>query len=158
MVLDKLKEKEVELVFVTLHVGLDSFRPVRVEDPQQHTMHKEYGEITEEAAIKLTAAKEAGRRIICVGTTAVRLLEHAALAGDEAQVLKPFQGWVDLFILPGHQFRLVDGLITNFHLPCSTLLMLVCAFTEKEFIDRAYQEAIESGYRFYSFGDCMLIL
>ncbi len=156
--LDKCQEKGIELAFVTLHVGLDSFRPIRVEDPREHPMHQEYGEISKAVAAKLTTAKAEGRRIVCVGTTTVRLLEQAALAGDEAQVMKPFQGWADLFILPGHKFRFVDGLITNFHLPRSTLLMLVCAFTSKELIDHAYQEAIRLGYRFYSFGDAMLIL
>ena len=156
--LDSFKEKGVEVVFVALHVGLDSFRPVRVEDPHLHPMHSEYGELTEESALKLSQAKSEGRRIVCVGTTTVRLLEQAALAADETQILKPFKGWTDLFILPGHRFRLVDGLITNFHLPCSTLLMLVCAFAGKELIDYAYQEAIRSGYRFYSFGDAMLVL
>ena len=127
-------------------------------NPQQHPMHKEYGEISEGVAVKLAAAKTEGRRIVCVGTTTVRLLEHAALAGGEAQTLKPFQGWTSLLILPGHRFRIVDALITNFHLPRSTLLMLVCAFAGKELVDRAYQEAIRSGYRFYSFGDAMLII
>jgi len=156
--LDKFAQKGIDLAFVTLHVGLDSFRPIRVEDPQQHPMHREYGELTEEAAAKLVSAKAKGGRIICVGTTAVRLLEQAALAASEAERLKPFKGWTSLFILPGHQFRLVDGLITNFHLPRSTLLMLVCAFAGKGLIDRAYQEAIRLGYRFYSFGDAMLII
>jgi S-adenosylmethionine:tRNA ribosyltransferase-isomerase len=156
--LDKFAEKEIDLAFVTLHVGLDSFRPIRVEDPQQHPMHREYGELTEEVANKLVSAKAKGSRIICVGTTTVRLLEQAALAASEAEILRAFKGWTSLFILPGHQFRLVDGLITNFHLPHSTLLMLVCAFAGKGLIDRAYQEAIRLGYRFYSFGDAMLIL
>ncbi|MFC2009705.1 S-adenosylmethionine:tRNA ribosyltransferase-isomerase [Chloroflexota bacterium] len=144
--------------FVTLHVGLDSFRPVRVEDMNQHQMHQEYGELTEGVASKLSKAKAEGRRVVCVGTTTVRLLEQAALAADEPEMIKPFKGWTSLFISPGHQFRLVDSLITNFHLPRSTLLMLVCAFAGKELIDRAYQEAINSGYRFYSFGDGMMIL
>ncbi len=156
--LDKFKEKGIELAFIDLHVGLDSFQPVRVEDPHLHPMHSEYGELTEEVALKLFQAKSEGRRIVCVGTTTVRLLEQAALAADEAQILKPFKGWTNLFILPGYRFRLVDGLITNFHLPRSTLLMLVCAFAGKEMIDHAYQEAIRSGYRFYSFGDAMLVL
>ena len=155
--LDNFAQKGIDLAFVTLHVGLDSFRPIRVEDPQQHSMHKEYGELTEEEAAKLASAKAKGNRIICVGTTTVRLLEQAALAASEAERLKPFKGWTSLFILPGHQFRLVDGLITNFHLPRSTLLMLVCAFADKGLIDQAYQEAIKLGYRFYSFGDAMLI-
>ena len=121
-------------------------------------MHREYGELTEEVATKLVSAKARGSRIICVGTTTVRLLEQAALTASEAEILKPFKGWTSLFILPGHQFRLVDGLITNFHLPRSTLLMLVCAFAGKGLIDHAYQEAIRLGYRFYSFGDAMLII
>jgi len=156
--LDKFTEKEIDLAFVTLHVGLDSFRPIRVEDPQQHPMHREYGELTEEVATKLASAKAKGSRIICVGTTTVRLLEQAALTTNKPERLKPFKGWTSLFILPGHQFRLVDGLITNFHLPRSTLLMLVCAFAGKGLIDHAYQEAIRLGYRFYSFGDAMLII
>jgi len=156
--IDKFKKKGVEIAFVTLHVGLDSFRPVRVEDLNQHRMHQEYGELTEGVASKLSKAKAEGRRVVCVGTTTVRLLEQAALAADEPEIIKPFKGWTSLFISPGHQFRLVDSLITNFHLPRSTLLMLVCAFAGKELIDRAYQEAINSDYRFYSFGDGMMIL
>jgi len=156
--LHQIENKGVRLAFVTLHVGLDSFRPVRVEDPGQHHMHSEYGELSQEAATELASARARGNRVICVGTTAVRLLEQAALASGEAEILKPFRGGVDLFILPGHRFRLVDRLITNFHLPRSTLLMLVSAFAGKELIDRAYQEAISLRYRFYSFGDCMLIL
>ena len=156
--LGKFAAKGIELAFVTLHVGLDSFRPIRVEDPRQHPMHKEYGELTDEVATKLASAKAKGGRIICVGTTTVRLLEQAALAAGEAEILKPFKGWTSLFILPGHQFRLVDSLITNFHLPRSTLLMLVCAFAGKVLTDHAYQEAIRLGYRFYSFGDAMLVL
>lgn len=156
--IDRFEEKGIGLAFVTLHVGMDSFRPVRVEDPHQHPMHREYGELTEEAAAKLTRAKAEGRRIVCVGTTAVRLLEQAALEAGEAPVVKPFRGWTDLFIFPGHRFRLVDCLVTNFHLPRSTLLMLVSAFAGRELIDRAYQEAAKLEYRFYSFGDAMLIL
>jgi S-adenosylmethionine:tRNA ribosyltransferase-isomerase len=156
--LQQIENKGVKLAFVTLHVGLDSFRPVRVEDPGQHQMHSEYGELSVEAAAELTAAGARGNRIICVGTTAVRLLEQAAVASGEAEAVKSFRGGVDLFILPGHRFRLVDRLITNFHLPRSTLLMLVSAFAGKELIDRAYQEAISLRYRFYSFGDAMLIV
>lgn len=156
--LDKFGEKGVELAFVTLHVGLDSFRPIRVEDPHQHPMHMEYGELTEETAEKISKAKAEGRRIVCVGTTTVRLLEQAALESDEVPGVKPFSDWTSLFIFPGHRFRLVDCLITNFHLPRSTLLMLVCAFASKELIESAYQEAVRSGYRFYSFGDGMMIL
>ncbi|MBM4462296.1 MAG: tRNA preQ1(34) S-adenosylmethionine ribosyltransferase-isomerase QueA [Chloroflexi bacterium] len=156
--LQQIENKGVRLAFVALHVGLDSFRPVRVEDPGQHHLHSEYGEIGVEAATEIATATARGSRIICVGTTAVRLVEQAALASGASGILKPFRGWVDLFILPGHRFRLVDCLITNFHLPRSTLLMLVSAFASKELIDCAYQEAIRQRYRFYSFGDCMLIL
>jgi len=155
--IDKFKEKEIELAFVTLHVGLDSFRPIRVEDPHLHQMHSEYGELNEEVASKLSQAKSEGRRIVSVGTTTMRLLEQVAPETDKGQIIKSFRGWVSLFILPGYRFRLVDALLTNFHLPRSTLLMLVCAFAGKELIDHAYQEAVRSGYRFYSFGDAMLV-
>jgi S-adenosylmethionine:tRNA ribosyltransferase-isomerase len=155
--LEKLKEKGVELLFVTLHVGLDTFRPVREEDPLKHPIHKEYGIVTEEVASRLNQAKGEGRRVICVGTTTVRIIEGAAQASQES-VIEPFEGGVSLFILPGYRFRLVDALITNFHLPRSTLLMLVAAFAGKDFIFSAYEEAIARKYRFYSFGDAMLIL
>jgi len=154
--MDKLQGKGVRFVFVTLHLGLDSFRPVQVDDPGEHVIHKEYGELTPEVARELNQAKAEGRRVICVGTSAVRMLEHAA-RGNEGGV-KPFTGWVDLFIWPGHRFQMVDALITNFHLPRSTLLMLVSAFAGRELILQAYREAMGLGYRFYSFGDCMLIL
>jgi len=156
--LQRVKEKGVRFALVTLHVGLDTFRPVRVEDPALHAIQSEYGEINEEAAGELASGRAGGNRIVCVGTTTVRLLEHAARAGGEGGVPGPFRGGVDLFILPGHRFRLVDCLITNFHLPRSTLLMLVSAFGGKDLIARAYQEAITLNYRFYSFGDCMLIV
>ena len=154
--LDRLQGRGIECLFVTLHIGLDTFRPVSEDDPRKHIIYREYGRIDKKVANRLSIAGEEGRRIICVGTTAVRLLEHAAKISGEA--LKPFRGWVDLFILPGHCFRMVDGLITNFHLPRSTLLMLVSAFTGRELTLQAYSEAIERGYRFYSFGDAMLIL
>lgn len=153
--LQRLKENGIRFAFVTLHVGLDTFSPVRVEDPKDHPMHKEYGELSEEMAHQLNKTKEEGGRIICVGTTTVRVLEQAAQRGNRIQA---FHGWTDLFILPGYRFRTLDGLITNFHLPRSTLLMLVAAFAGKGFIQRAYQEAMRLGYRFYSFGDAMLIL
>jgi S-adenosylmethionine:tRNA ribosyltransferase-isomerase len=156
--MSQIREMGIELVFVTLHVGLDTFRPIREEDPRQHHIHHEFGVLTPEAAERLTRARGDGHRIICVGTTAVRLVEQAALASEESEGVKPFQGWVDLFILPGHRFRLVDAMITNFHLPRSTLLMLVSAFAGKDLISHAYQEAIRQRYRFYSFGDAMLIL
>jgi S-adenosylmethionine:tRNA ribosyltransferase-isomerase len=156
--LSQIREKGIDLVFVTLHVGLDTFRPIREEDPREHHIHHEFGMLTPEAAARLTAAKANSNRIICVGTTAVRLLEQAALASEGIEGVKPFQGWADLFILPGHRFRLVDAMITNFHLPRSTLLMLVSAFAGKDLISHAYQEAIRERYRFYSFGDAMLVL
>jgi S-adenosylmethionine:tRNA ribosyltransferase-isomerase len=151
--LEKIQTKGVRCVFVTLHVGLDTFRPVKEEDPAEHAIYREYGVVGKEAAAEMTRARREGRRIICVGTTTVRLVEQAALAGGGA-----FQGWVELYILPGHRFRMVDGLVTNFHLPRSTLLMLVTAFGGKELIDKAYREAISEKYRFYSFGDAMLVI
>jgi S-adenosylmethionine:tRNA ribosyltransferase-isomerase len=158
--LSQLKKNEVEFAFVTLHVGLGSFQPVRAEDVRQHKMHREYCELSPKTASRLSRAKAEGRRIIAVGTTAARVLEQAALLGEKSNSspLPPFKGWNDLFILPGHRFRVVDALITNFHLPRSTLLMLVSAFAGEEFIGRAYKEAMRLGYRFYSFGDAMLIL
>jgi len=154
--LKRLEQKGVHLLFVSLHIGLDTFSPVREDDPREHHIHREYGVLSEEVAKQLSCAKKEGRRVICVGTTAVRILEHVAQLSEPPN-LAPFEGWVSLFILPGHQFRMTDGLITNFHLPRSTLLMLVSAFAGKELIEQAYQEAIASGYRFYSFGDAMLI-
>jgi S-adenosylmethionine:tRNA ribosyltransferase-isomerase len=155
--LERLKEKGIELLFVTLHVGLDTFRPVQEEDPLKHPIHKEYGIVTKEVADRLSQARGEGRRIICVGTTTVRIIEGAAQASRRS-VIEPFQGGVELFILPGYCFRLVDALITNFHLPRSTLLMLVTAFAGRDFVLNAYKEAIARKYRFYSFGDAMLIL
>ena len=155
--LDVIERKGVLCRFVTLHVGLDTFRPVTEEGPHEHVIYREYGILDEEVAAELTRARRDGRRIICVGTTTVRVMEQAAKAGTPVEQ-KPYEGWVELFILPGHRFRLVDALITNFHLPKSTLLMLVTAFGGKELVDTAYREAIADGYRFYSFGDAMLIL
>jgi S-adenosylmethionine:tRNA ribosyltransferase-isomerase len=155
--LEKLGAKGIELLFVTLHVGLDTFRPVREEDPLKHPIHKEYGIVTEEVASRLNKAKGEGRRVIGVGTTTVRIIEGVAQA-SRTSAIEPFEGWVSLFILPGFRFRLVDALITNFHLPRSTLLMLVAAFAGKDFILNAYEEAKSRNYRFYSFGDAMLIL
>lgn len=155
--LETIKKKGVECRFVTLHVSLDTFRPVREEDPLRHIIYKEYGILSEEQASQLSRAKSEGRRIICTGTTTVRLVEQASQVSSPYN-LQPFAGWASLFILPGHRFRLVDALITNFHLPRSTLLMLVSALGGRELIMRAYQEAIASGYRFYSFGDAMLVL
>ncbi len=154
--LNQVQKKGVELLFVTLHVGLDSFRPVKVENPEKHILHREYCELTSEVAQKINRAKAEKRRIVCVGTTTTRALEGApkTIEGE----LKPFADWIGLFILPNYKFQVVDALVTNFHLPRSTLLMLVSAFAGRELILRAYREAIQQGYRFYSFGDAMMIL
>jgi S-adenosylmethionine:tRNA ribosyltransferase-isomerase len=155
--LNQMKNKGVQLLFVTLHIGLDTFRPVREEDPLNHPIHKEYGILTKEVADELSWAKREGRRIICAGTTAVRLVEAAAQGGDSTRI-QPFDGWVNLLALPGYQFCMADAMITNFHLPRSTLLMMVAAFAGRDFILSAYEEAIAQNYRFYSFGDAMLII
>jgi S-adenosylmethionine:tRNA ribosyltransferase-isomerase len=155
--LRKIQEKGVRCLFTTLHIGLDTFRPVTEEDPQEHRIYREYGVLGKDVAQELSLAKSENRRVICVGTTATRIVEHGA-AVSKKDVIDPFEGWVDLFILPGHCFRIADVLLTNFHLPKSTLLMLVSAFAGKEAIDIAYQAAVNEKYRFYSFGDAMLIL
>lgn len=152
--LARIQAKGVRCLFVTLHVGLDTFRPVQEDDPRHHRIHREYGIVTPEVAAAVAEAKRAGRRVICVGTTSVRLIEAAA----QGEGIRALNGWVDLFILPGYRFRVVDAMITNFHLPRSTLLMLVSAFAGKDLIDRAYREAMTQRYRFYSFGDAMLLL
>ena len=156
--LDALRSRGVELVFVTLHVGWDSFRPVSVEDVADHRMHAEQWELGAQAAAAVSAAKREGRRVVCVGTTAVRLLEQAAaVTAAGADAVAPGDGWASLFIYPGYRFRVIDTLVTNFHLPRSTLLMLTSAFAGRELLLRAYAEAVEERYRFYSFGDAMLI-
>jgi len=155
--LDEIERKGVQCLFVTMHIGLDTFSPVREEDPARHTIHREYGVVSEEVARQLSLAKKEGRRIVCVGTTTVRILEHVAQISSPLQ-LEAFADWISLFILPGHRFRIADALVTNFHLPRSTLLMLISAFAGRELVASAYQEAIAEKYRFYSFGDAMLIL
>jgi S-adenosylmethionine:tRNA ribosyltransferase-isomerase len=158
--LEQLRQLGVETAYVTLHVGLDTFRPVHGEDPAEHKIHTEYYELSADTAALLNRARAEGRRIIAVGTTSVRVLEQVGqnqLAAGDGR-LTAASGQADLFILPGHRFRLVDAMLTNFHLPRSTLLMLVSAFAGREQILRAYQEAIDRRYRFYSFGDAMLIL
>ena len=154
--LDEIAGRGITCLFVTLHIGLDTFSPVREEDPLNHTIHKEYGVVTREVAGELSRARQENRRIVCVGTTSVRILEQVARLYDPLQ-LEPYADWVNLFILPGHKFKMVDAMVTNFHLPRSTLLMLVSAFAGKELINKAYDEAIAEGYHFYSFGDAMLI-
>jgi S-adenosylmethionine:tRNA ribosyltransferase-isomerase len=149
-----LREREVETTRVTLHVGAGTFLPVRVEDVTQHKMHAERGFVTAETAAKINATRKAGGRIIPVGTTALRLVESAA---DERGTVHAFNGETDIFILPGYRFKIADLLFTNFHLPKSTLLMLVSAFAGVERIRAAYAHAIASGYRFYSYGDACLL-
>jgi S-adenosylmethionine:tRNA ribosyltransferase-isomerase len=161
----KLRDMGVEFAFVTLHIGLDTFRPVTEERVDEHKMHSEYCELSPQVAEQVNRAKLAGRRVIAVGTTAVRTLETAALkavevVGDSCpwQTVAAFAGWTDLFIYPGFRFRVVDAMITNFHLPRSTLILLVSAFAGRELILRAYRAAVRERYRFYSFGDATLIL
>ncbi|MCC8017140.1 MAG: tRNA preQ1(34) S-adenosylmethionine ribosyltransferase-isomerase QueA [Lachnospiraceae bacterium] len=152
--LGEVRERGVEIAEVTLHVGLGTFRPVKVDNVLDHHMHSEYYQITEEAAEKINTAKQNGGRIVCVGTTSCRTIESAA---DESGFLRPCSGWTDIFIYPGYRFRVLDCLITNFHLPESTLLMLVSALAGREQVLSAYEEAVEMGYRFFSFGDAMFI-
>lgn len=151
--LTNLQNQGVECIFITLHVGLGTFRPVNTDEITEHKMHSEYYSITDEAAARINLAKEQGRRVIAVGTTAVRTLETAA--ADHR--IHSGSGWTDIFIYPGYQYQMVDALITNFHLPKSTLLMLVSALAGREYILKAYREAVEKKYRFFSFGDAMLI-
>lgn len=152
--LHTIEEKGVDIARVTLHVGLGTFRPVKVDDVENHHMHSEFYMIDEKAAEKINRAKENGKRVICVGTTSCRTIESAA---DENGRLKPCSGWTEIFIYPGYQFRILDCLITNFHLPESTLIMLVSAFAGKEHVLAAYEEAVKERYRFFSFGDAMFI-
>lgn len=153
--LAKIREKGVKTAHVTLHVGLGTFRPVKVEDVTQHHMHSEFYMIEPEQAQIINETRKAGGRIICVGTTSCRTLESAV---DENGFLKAGSGWTDIFIYPGYRFKIMDALITNFHLPESTLIMLVSAFAGKEKIMHAYEEAVKERYRFFSFGDAMLIM
>ncbi len=155
--LAELEGQGVTLAYVTLHVGLDTFAPVMEDNPEEHKIHTEWCELTSETAELINRAREQGGRIVAVGTTSVRTLESAARASGGGKIA-PYSGPTDLFILPGFHFGLVDALITNFHLPKSTLLMLVSAFAGQEAILAAYEAAKREGYRFYSFGDAMLIL
>ena len=152
--LEKIKEKGVDLAFVTLHVGLGTFRPVKVDDVLEHDMHSEYYMVTQEAADKINRAKENGHRVITVGTTSTRTIESVA---DENGRMKEASGWTKIFIYPGYKFKVVDNLITNFHLPESTLIMLVSSLAGKEHVLNAYNEAVKERYRFFSFGDAMFI-
>jgi len=148
-----VRDRGVRVAFVTLHVGLDTFRPVRVDDPAEHRIHREWYRIDEGTVDAINETRRQGRRVVAVGTTSVRVLESAATEGGMAAG----EGWTGLFILPGYRFRVVDAMLTNFHLPRSTLLMLVSAFAGRDRVLAAYAVAIERRYRFYSFGDCMLI-
>ncbi|MBQ6376733.1 MAG: tRNA preQ1(34) S-adenosylmethionine ribosyltransferase-isomerase QueA [Lachnospiraceae bacterium] len=152
--LQEVQKKGVRIARVTLHVGLGTFRPVKVEDVTKHHMHTEQYVVTEEAAKLINDTKAAGGRVICVGTTSCRTVESAA---DENGVVQPGTGWTDIFIYPGYRFKIMDGLITNFHLPESTLVMLVSAFAGREQVLSAYEEAVRERYRFFSFGDAMVI-
>ena len=153
--LKKIEEKGVAIARVTLHVGLGTFRPVKVDEITDHHMHSEFFQIGEEAAKKINHAKDTGNRVICVGTTSCRTIESAA---DEQGKLKACSGWTEIVIYPGYQFKVLDCLITNFHLPESTLIMLVSALAGRENVLRAYEKAVEERYRFFSFGDAMLVV
>lgn len=151
----KIKEKKINIVFITLHVGLGTFRPVKEEIIENHKMHSEFYIVTKESADILNNARSNGKRIIAVGTTSTRTLETVA---DNNGKIKSGSGWTDIFIYPGYKYKAIDGLITNFHLPESTLIMMISAFAGKDNVMNAYKVAIENKYRFYSFGDAMLII
>ena len=152
--LEKVKEKGVNIAHVTLHVGLGTFRPVKVDDVEKHHMHSEFYIVEEDQAKLINDTKKNGGRVISVGTTSCRTLESAT---GEDGIVKAGSGWTEIFIYPGYKFKAIDGLITNFHLPESTLLMLVSALAGKEHIMAAYEEAVKERYRFFSFGDAMMI-
>lgn len=153
--LQQVKDKGVDIAEITLHVGLGTFRPVKVDNVLDHHMHSEFYMVSQEAADKINNAKKNGGRIISVGTTSTRTLEAAS---DENGMLKECSGWTDIFIYPGYRFKVIDCLITNFHLPQSTLVMLVSALAGREHVLNAYKEAVEERYRFFSFGDAMMIV
>lgn len=152
--LKEIEEKGIDIARVTLHVGLGTFRPVKVDNILEHHMHSEFYQIDEEAAEKINRAKESGHRVICVGTTSCRTIESAA---DKNGKLHATNGWTEIFIYPGYEFKVLDCLITNFHLPESTLVMLVSALAGREQVLSAYEEAVKEKYRFFSFGDAMFI-
>ncbi|HKB06361.1 MAG TPA: S-adenosylmethionine:tRNA ribosyltransferase-isomerase, partial [Gemmataceae bacterium] len=147
------RARGIEWTSVTLHVGLGTFEPIKTDDPTQHRMHAEWADVPAAAANAIRACKSRAGKVIAVGTTATRALESAARDGE----LKPWQGETDIYIYPPYRFRVLDGLITNFHLPRTTLLLLVAAFVGPELVKRAYAEAVRQEYRFYSYGDAMLI-
>jgi len=156
--LAQLEALGVRLGYVTLHIGLDTFQPVTAQQVEEHQMHGEWCQLTEETAALVNTAKQEGRRVVAVGTSAVRGLLGRFQSPHGAQVVASMEGATDLYILPGYRFRVVDALLTNFHLPRSTLLMLVSAFAGRERVLSAYEAAKQAGYRFYSFGDAMLLL
>ena len=156
--LDSLESKGVALAYVTLHVGLGTFLPIRSEDLDSHVMHREYYCIPSETVMKIKEAKEKKKRVIAVGTTVTRSLEHAVLSIEQSEAQQEIVGEADIFIYPGYSFRVIDGLVTNYHAPRSTVLMLTAAFAGWGNLRRAYQEALEKGYRFLSYGDSMLII
>ena len=153
--LQEIEKKGGDIARVTLHVGLGTFRPVKADEITDHHMHSEFYQINEEAAEKINRAKSGKGRVICVGTTSCRTVESAA---DENGHIRAGSGWTEIFIYPGYRFKVLDGLITNFHLPESTLIMLVCALAGREQVMKAYEEAVEERYRFFSFGDAMLVI
>lgn len=153
--LDQIRAKGVTACFVTLHVGLGTFRPVKAENVEDHVMHAEYCVISEQTAAAINETHAHGGRVIAVGTTSCRTLESRA---EEDGHIEPYAGWTNIFIYPGYRYKCIDGLITNFHLPESTLIMLVSAFAGREHVLHAYHEAVEKRYRFFSFGDCMILL
>ena len=152
--LEKIKEKGIEVANVTLHVGIGTFRPVKVENVEEHEMHSEHYYIKQEDVEKINKAKKNGKRVIAVGTTSCRVLESVA---DENGMMKEVEGDTSIFIYPGYKFKCIDALITNFHLPESTLIMLVSTLAGKDFIMNAYNEAVKEEYKFFSFGDAMII-
>jgi len=155
-ILEEIRKRGVKIVYITLHVGLGTFQPVRVEKVEDIHLHTERYTLSDETASAINRARNEGRRIVAAGTTTVRTLEHCALKADE-KPLEPHSGSTDIFISPGFEFRIVNALLTNFHLPKSTLLMLVSAFGGKEYVLRAYNHAVKAGYRFFSYGDCMFL-
>jgi S-adenosylmethionine:tRNA ribosyltransferase-isomerase len=156
--LHELEGNGIEIARITLHIGLDTFAPVKEDDPRNHKIHTEWLHIDKETAGKINHIRRNGGRIIAVGTTSVRSLESAAITTSKGEAVTPYEGSTNLFILPGYKFRIVNGMITNFHLPRSTLIMLVAAFVGRKQILNAYEVAKKEGYRFYSFGDAMLII
>jgi S-adenosylmethionine:tRNA ribosyltransferase-isomerase len=155
-ILNRIKEKGVELAFVTLHVGAGTFQPVRVDNIEEHQMHAEYAEVSQDVVDKVLATKAAGGRVIAVGTTSVRSIESAAQAAS-SELISEFMSDTNIFIYPGYHFKVIDAMLTNFHLPESTLMMLISAFAGRDNVMQAYAQAIQEEYRFFSYGDAMFI-